>query len=80
MLRERSSDIASFIEQPVFSCSKMYNVLVLLFLFCFAMFYPRNFCEKYFFLKFQVLRERRSDIASFVEHAFIYFSATFDPK
>ena len=65
---ERSSDIASFVEHPVFSSLKMYRALILLFLFCFATFYPKNFSKSHFFLKSYVLRQRSSDIASIVEH------------
>ena len=65
---ERSSNIASFAEHPVFSILKKYSVLILLFLFCCATFYPKNFCKSHFFQKFQVLRRRSSIIASFVEH------------
>ena len=48
MLRERSSDIASFVEHPAFSNLKMYDVLIFLFLICFATFCPKSLCKSYF--------------------------------
>ena len=45
MLRERSSDIALFMKHPVSGSLKMYSVLILLFLLCFATFYPKKLCK-----------------------------------
>ena len=69
MLRERSSDIASFVEHPVYSISKMYSVLNLVFWFWFITIYPEFIYKRHLFSQFQVLRERSSTIASFVEHS-----------
>ena len=44
VLREGSSDIASFVEHPVYSISKMHSVLVLVFLFWFTTIHPKSMC------------------------------------
>ena len=67
MLLERNSDIASFAEHPVYSIFEMYSVLILVVLFWFATIYPKYTHKSHFFLKFQVLHERSSDIISFFE-------------
>ena len=84
MLREGKKDIAFFVEHPAYSNLKMYSVLILFLLFWFRTIHPKYFYKSNFFLKFLVLSERCSDIASFVEHpvysslkiysfSFIYF-------
>ena len=52
VLREKSSDIALFVEHPVCSNFKMYTVLILKILFCFATINPKCICKSQFFLKF----------------------------
>ena len=68
MLREGSSDIASFVEHPAYGTSKTDNILILVFLFWFATTNPKCMCKSQVFLNFYVLREKSSDIASFVQH------------
>ena len=68
VLREGSSAIVSFAEHPVYSIFKMYSVPILVFLFWFTTVNPKCMCKSHFLLKFQVLHEGSSDIASFVEH------------
>ena len=68
VLHERSSVIASFMEHPVCSNFKMYSELILFLFFWFPTIHPKCFCKSHFFLKFQVLHERSSVIASFMEH------------
>ena len=65
VLLERSSDIASFVEHPVYSIFKMYSVMILNFFYFNLLLLIQSACVK---VNFQVLRERSSDIASFVEH------------
>ena len=69
MLREGSSAVASFVEHLVYSISKMYSVLNLVFWFWFVTIYAKSIYKSHLFLKFQVLREGSIAIASFVEHA-----------
>ena len=57
-----------FREHPAYSNLKMYNALILFLFFWFPTIHPKCFCKSHFFLKFQVLHERSSVIASFVEH------------
>ena len=66
MLRERSSDIPSFFEHPIYSNFKMYSLLILLFLFWFTTIHPKYFCKRHFSWKFQVLRERSSDSTLYI--------------
>ena len=68
VLREISSNIASFVEHPVYIIFKMSSVLILVFWFCFVTVYPKYMCKSHLFLKFLVLRKGSSFIASFVEH------------
>ena len=68
MLRERSSDIASFMEHPSNSILKMYSVLILVFWFLFETVQPKFVCKTQIVLNLQVLREGSSDFASFLEH------------
>ena len=42
MLNERSSDIASFVMQPVYNISKMYSILILVFLILICHFSPKE--------------------------------------
>ena len=79
MLRERSSNIASFFEHPAYSIFKMYNILILVFLFWFTTIHPKCFCKIHLFLKFWVFHERSSDIFTHFENlkcpdsSFLYF-------
>ena len=68
MLHEGSSFIASFVEHPVCSNFKIYSVLIRVFLFELTTINPKYICKSRLFLKFQVLREGCSFVASFVEH------------
>ena len=68
MLHEGSSFIASFVEHPLCSNFKMCSVLILVVLLWFTTFNRKCICKSNLFLKLQVLRERSSFIASFVEH------------
>ena len=68
MLRERSSNIASFIEHPVCSVFKMYSVLILVFWFWYATTNPNCMCKSHLLLKFQVLHEGSNVAASSMEH------------
>ena len=45
------SDIASFIEHPVYSIFKMYSVLILLFSILFCHVLPKKFLQKLYFLE-----------------------------
>ena len=63
MLRKRSSDIASFVEHPVCSIFRMYNVLILI-----CTIQPKCMYKSDLFLKFLVFRKGSNLIASFVEH------------
>ena len=67
MVRERKSDIVSFVEHKVQSIFKMYYVLFLVYLFLLSVIQPKFIGGIRFFLKFKVLRETISDIDSFVE-------------
>ena len=68
-LRERrKSDFDSLVEHSVYSNFKMYSVLILFFLFCFAFFLPNVNLHESFFLKFEVLREK-SDVYCFFRGA-----------
>ena len=68
VLREGSIVIASFVEQPVCSNFKMHSVLILIFFyFNWLQLIQKSIWKSHFFLKFEVLRERSSVIASFVE-------------
>ena len=69
VLRERSSDIASFVKPLVYSIFKMYSVLILVFWFWFTTIHPKCMYKSYLFLKFVVLRKGSSFIAFFVEHS-----------
>ena len=66
--RERGSDIASFVEHPVYSIFKMYSVLILVFWVWFATVHPKCMYKSNLFLKFQVFCEGGNFTASFVEH------------
>ena len=55
---EKSNDIASFVEHPIYSGLKIYNVLILLFLFYFVKSHPKRFCKSHFFLKFRCFAKR----------------------
>ena len=68
MLRERNSDIASFMEYPIYNIFKMYTVLILVVLFWFASIYPNCMRKTHLFWNFWVLRERSRDICSLVDH------------
>ena len=68
VLCERNSDIASFVERPLYSIFQMYSLLNLLFFFGFATIHPRCFCNSQLFFKFYLLRKRSSNISSFLEH------------
>ena len=72
VLCEEITDIASFVEHPVYSISKMYSVLIPNFLYWFYINFrlinPKCICKRQFFLKLLVLRIRSSVTASFVEH------------
>ena len=57
-----------FREHPAYCNLKMYSVLILFLFFWFPTIHPKCFCKSHFFLKFQVLHERSSVIASFMEH------------
>ena len=57
-----------FVEHLVCSNFKTYSVLILFLLFYFGSFNRKCICKNHLFLKFQVLREGSSFIASFVEH------------
>ena len=93
MLCERTSEITSFVEQPVYSNFQMFSVLTLVFLFSFTTIHAKYFCKSYLFLKFEVLGTRSSDIATSMEHLvyislkmysvlillYLFCFATFDP-
>ena len=93
MLCERTSEITSFVEQPVYSNFQMFSVLTLVFLFSFTTIHAKYFCRSYLFLKFEVLGTRSSDIATSMEHLvyislkmysvlillYLFCFATFDP-
>ena len=68
VLCERNSDIASFVERPLYSIFQMYSLLNLLFFFGFATIHRRCFCNSQLFFKFYLLRKRSSNISSFMEH------------
>ena len=94
MLHEGSRDIASFVEQPVYSNFKMDSILILVFWFQFTTINPLCICKSRLFLKFQVLWKGSSLIASFVEHpvcssfkmysvlilVFLFWFVNIDPK
>ena len=65
---KRNSDIAYFVEYPVYSILKMYSLLFLVLLFWSTTIHSKWFCKSHLFLKFWVLWERSSAIALFVEH------------
>ena len=65
---KRNSDIAYFVEYPVYSILKMYSLLILVLLFWSTTIHSKWFCKSHLFLKFWVLCERSSAIALFVEH------------
>ena len=65
---KRNSDIAYFVEYPVYSILKMYSLLFLVLLFWSTTIHSKWFCKSHLFLKFWVLCERSSAIALFVEH------------
>ena len=69
VLHERSRDIASFVEHPVYSNFKMYSVLILVFLFWFANIYLKSVYKRHLISNFQVFHEGSRDISSFVKHA-----------
>ena len=48
MLFKRSSDITSFVEHPVYSILKSYNILILDFLFWFANIYSKCMWKSHF--------------------------------
>ena len=50
MLRERSNNIASFVEHPVCSNFKLHTGFILLFSFWFATIYSKWMCKSHFFL------------------------------
>ena len=93
MLCERTSEITSFVEQPVYSNFQIFSVLTLVFLFSFTTIHANCFCKSCLFLKFEVLGARSSDIATFMEHPvyinlkmysvlillYLFCFATFDP-
>ena len=93
MLCERTSEITSFVEQPVYSNFQIFSVLTLVFLFSFTTIHANCFCKSCLFLKFEVLGARSSDIATFMEHPvyinlkmysvlillYVFCFATFDP-
>ena len=68
MFREGKKRYCFFREHPAYSNLKMYSVLILFLFFWFPTIHPKRFCKSHFFLKFQVLHERSSVIASFMEH------------
>ena len=51
MLREKSSDIASFVEHSVYNIFKMYCALILVVLLWFATIHPKCMCKTHLFLK-----------------------------
>ena len=83
-----------FVEHLVCSNFKTYSVLILFLLFYFGTFNRKCICKNHLFLKFQVLRDGSSFIASFVEHpvctnfkmysvliqAFLFELTTINPK
>ena len=68
MLHEGSSFIVSFVEHAVCSNFQICSVLIRLFLFELTTINLNSICKSRLFLKFQVLREGSSFVASFVEH------------
>ena len=66
VLRERSSTIASFVEHSVYSISKMYSVLILVFWFWFVTVYPTCMYKSHLFLQFLVRREGSCFIWSWI--------------
>ena len=48
----KNSDITSFVENPVYSISKMYTVLILVILFWFVTIYPKSISKRHLFSKF----------------------------
>ena len=60
MLRERSSDIASFVEHPAYKFSKFmlwYIIFIYIFLICYYL--PKVMYKRDLFSKFLVLREEK---------------------
>ena len=74
MLHEWFSDIASFVEHPVYSIFKMYSVLFLVFWFWFATVCPKCKYKSHLFLKFVVLRKGNIFIDSLLSTLYIAFS------
>ena len=64
----KSSSIASFVEPLSYSIFKLNSVLILVFLFLFTSIHSKCVFKSQFFLNFQVLHERSSDVASYVKH------------
>ena len=60
--------LAPFVEHSVSSNLKEEKLLNVVCWFWFVKNYPTCTCKRCLFLKFQVLHERSSDIASFLEH------------
>ena len=73
MLRERRSDIALFVEHPVYSIIKMWSVLILVDLFWLAIIFPNCMCKSYIFDILGGLG-RRQLYCSFLEHPAYSFS------